>query len=238
MSPRELRAFRESLGLSRREFAPKLFISEPTLERWERGQGGPREVHLHILRRMREHLTAGNAIAYFRYDASELAHEPEREEKDIVVEAVKAAGALLCEEEDSKDRSAWTLQFSWPWTSGKGAGPSLLCEGSHRPERPFIDFTLKVACDSAGMDDVAKVAEDICFDHAAGWKRLKGDGQRCELALRLRLFDTACNAETVQHILGDLRSCWERVRECLQAGARTQRRSPRRKTKRLGVPVP
>jgi len=28
MLPKELRAFRESLGLSRREFAPKLLISE------------------------------------------------------------------------------------------------------------------------------------------------------------------------------------------------------------------
>jgi transcriptional regulator with XRE-family HTH domain len=237
MSPQELRAFRESLGLSRREFAPKLFISEPTLERWERGQGGPREVHLHILGRMREHLTAGNAIAYFRYDASELAHEPEREEKQVVVEALKAAGALLCEEKDSKDRSAWTLRFGLPWASGKRPGPSLLCEGSYRLERPFIDFTLKVACDSADMDDVAGI-EDICFAHAAGWKRLGGDGRRCELVLRLRLFNTACNAETIQHILGDLRSCWERVRECLRVGTPAQLSSRRRRTKRAGVPVP
>jgi len=94
---KELRAFRESRGRSRRKFAPKLFISEPTLERWERGQGGPREVYLLILKRMREHLGAGHSIACFQYDAGVEAYEADvqHDEEEMIVETLRGPGALV-----------------------------------------------------------------------------------------------------------------------------------------------
>jgi len=234
----ELRAFREGLGLSRREFAPKLFISEPTLERWERGQGGPREIHLQILRRMREHLGAGQSIAYFQYDAAEDAVNPSQDRKRIVTEALRSAGALLRKEEDSEDGSAWVLCFGLAWAPRESTELSLTCEGSYRPERPSIDFSLNVICDPKKLGDIAEELTDVCFTHRMACRQLAGGGNGAVLALGQRVFNTGFNSDTVRHVLRNYRSCWERVRECLRAGTPAQRPSRRRRTKRAGVPVP
>ena len=102
MSPEELRAFRENIGLSRREFAPKLFISEPTLERWERGQGDIGKVQLRILRKMREHLGAGHALSYFEYDAdAELPDEALHDERQAIIDILKSQMIVLLKAQES-----------------------------------------------------------------------------------------------------------------------------------------
>ena len=235
MSPQELRAFRESLGLSRREFAPRLFISEPTLERWERGQGGPREIHLRILRRMRKRLRAGNATAYFQYDAAGDVVNPSQECRQIVIEALKAAGAVLCEEKDSADGSTWLLRFSLDWAPGESIGASLTCEGSYKFERPSIDFALEVVCDSASVQSAAEELTEACLTHGIAWGPLRDVKRRSGLVLRQRTFNSACDAETIQHVLGNLRSCWDRMNERLRAGGPPQRSSRKNRKKMSGV---
>ena len=228
MSPEELRAFRESLGLSRREFAPKLFISEPTLERWERGQGCPREIHLHILRRMREHLSAGQSITYFQYDSSEEPAEAPPDDRRTVAEALKAAGALLCGKDESEDGATWTLRFSPDWATGSALRVSLTVEGSLRPQRPAIDFALNVKSGSLNVEGVAKELTEVCLGHGMAWGPLGGWERPRGLVLRQRIFNTACSPETVQHVFGNMRSCWDRLRERVLPD-RTSRRPSRRR---------
>ena len=155
MLPQGLRAFRESLGLTRREFAPKLFISEPTLERWERGQGGPREIHLRILQKMRDAATAGESVTYFQYDAAQDALDAEFGNRQVICRALKSVGATLSSEEESSDGASWHLQFGLAWAVGEPADISLSCDGSNRAERPSIDFTLHVSCEPFDVDDHA-----------------------------------------------------------------------------------
>ena len=208
--PQELRAFRESLGLTRQEFAPKLFISTPTLERWERGQGGPREFHLRILRRMQEFLSAGQSIAYFQYDAAEDTLNQTREAKATVVESLKSLGLSLYEEKTSEDNESWWLHFGLSWASADSVQISLLCEGSCRAERPSIDFTMRVILDSGSLQGITENILQICFDHAIV-PNVSRRRSKVELSLRQRMFDSACNPQTIQHILGNYRSCWNRL---------------------------
>jgi transcriptional regulator with XRE-family HTH domain len=215
VSPEELRAFRESLELSRREFAPKLFISEPTLERWERGQGGPREIHLQILRRMREHLSSGHSISYFQYDSSGEPTEPPPDDRRTITEALKATGALLCGKGKSKDGSTWTLSFRPDWPAASAVRISLTVEGSFRPQRPSIDFTLNIESDSLNVGDVTMELTEACLAHGMAWGPLGRWKRPAGLVLCQRIFSPACSPVIVQHLLGNMRSCWESVKKSL-----------------------
>ena len=215
MSPKELRAFRESIGLSRREFAPKLFVSEPTLERWERGQGGPREVHLRILRRMREHLGAGHSLTYFNYDAgAEVPAELLHEERQLIIDTLKSQAVVLLAEQGPDGQGDWSLRFGLGWAAGEPIDLSLICEGSDAPTRPVIDFTLKATAGSIDISEVAIMLQEACFNHGVSWKTTD-KGKRTTIEFRQRLFSTGCNPETVKHVLGNYQSCWTRLKKAL-----------------------
>lgn len=211
MSPEELRAFRESLGLSRREFAPKLFISEPTLERWERGQGGPREPHVQMLRRMREHVKSGQSLAYFRYDSGAEPADGPPDDRQTISGTLKALGALPCGERGSRDGRTWTLLFSPDWPAREAARVSLAVMSSFLPQRPTIDFMLSVECDLSPLDGIHRNINTICADHGMAWQPTGRWENPSGLALYHRIFNTACDSETVQHVYGNLRSCWGRI---------------------------
>ena len=217
MSPKELRAFRERLGLSRRDFAPKLFISEPTLERWERGQGGPREVHLQVLRRMREHLGAGYSLSYFHYDAGAepLATELQNENKEMIAETLRGLGALALHEEVSDDGNEWLISFGLGWAVGEKIELSLHCEGSERPDRPAIDFTLEIIAPCRDTKMLSAHLQRVCRNHSVFGSLSGRSDARCVVTLRNRLFNTGCNPETIRHILGSFGSCYQRLRSAL-----------------------
>jgi transcriptional regulator with XRE-family HTH domain len=237
VSPQELRAFREGLGLSRREFAPKLFISEPTLERWERGQGGPREIHLQILRRMREHLGTGQSFAYFQYDSAQDTVDPSHDRKRVVIEALRSAGALLRREEDSDDGSAWVLHFGLDWASRESADVPLTCEGSYRPERPFVDLTLHVVLDPGRPVDITtKELADLFFTHRIVCRRLDRAKRGAVLELGQRIFDTGFNSDTVRHVLRSYQSCWNRLVERVVRNVSPEQRSRKRRAALSGAP--
>ena len=219
MSPRELRAFRESLGLTRHEFAPKLFISDPTLERWERGQGGPREVHLQILRRMREHLSAGHSIAYFHYDAGveARAKEVRHETREMIVETLRGIGALVVAEGESDDNQEWSVTFGLGWAVGSPIDVTLRCDGSERHERPCIDFALEVIARCDDVPDLSAQVNHIGFNHCVWADAQSRNAGRAIITMRDRLFRTGCNPETVAHLAGNFRSCWERLKGALSS---------------------
>jgi transcriptional regulator with XRE-family HTH domain len=214
MSPKELRAFRESLGLTRHEFAPKLFISDPTLERWERGQGGPREVHLQILRRMREHLSAGHSIAYFHYDAGieQRAKEVRHETKEMIVETLRGLGALVIAEGESDDNQDWSVTFGLGWAVGSPIDVTLRCDGSERSERPCIDFAFEVTARCDDVPGLSAQVNRIGFNHCLWAGAESRDDGRAVITMRGRLFKPVCNAEAVTHLAGNFRSCWERLK--------------------------
>jgi transcriptional regulator with XRE-family HTH domain len=217
MSPKELRAFRESLGLTRHEFAPKLFISDPTLERWERGQGGPREVHLQVLRRMREHLSAGHSIAYFHYDAGieVRAKEVRHETREMIVETLRGLGALVIAEGESDDNQDWSVTFGLGWAVGSPMDVTLRCDGSERRELPAIGFAFDV---TAKCEDISRLSDrvnHIGHDHDVWAGARSADDGRAVISMRDRLFKTGCNPETVAHLAGNFRSCWERLKAAL-----------------------
>lgn len=216
MLPTELRALRESLGLSRREFAPMLYISEPTLERWERGRGGPREVHLAILNRLREHLDAGKPLAYFEYDAAvpSTAAQSLLDAKSAVLRTLKELGAVLLEEDDATGDD-WALRFGVGWEAEPSLDLTLLCSGSRRPERPVVDFTLQVVDRRVKGGLSWEVIETACFNHGVAWMPEGPRGGRHKVALRQRGFRTSCTPETIRHAVGNLRSCWARIREAV-----------------------
>jgi len=214
MSPRELRAFRESLGLSRREFAPKIFISEPTLERWERGQGGPGELHLQILKRMREHHMVGRSIAYFQYDASSEAGiaQVRHEQKLMVIETIQGLGALTITEEASDSGKNWSVTFGMGWAVGEPEQFLLRCDGSELPERPAIDFTLEVTTKLEHSVHVRARLQDVCLHHRVFGEVTSREDGRSLITLGHRLFATGCNPETIAHVVGNFRSCWQRLK--------------------------
>jgi transcriptional regulator with XRE-family HTH domain len=225
MSPEELRTFRESLGLSRKEFAPKLHISEPTLERWERGQSGPRDIHLHILRQMKEHLDAGHSITYFQYDTIEKPEDSPDDIRHIISGALKAVGILLYREQRDRESETWTLTFTVGWTWGEPIETSLVCEGSFKSERPAIDFTMTIACGKNDFSDAMNELAPICFDHGISWQSFT-DKRRSGLMLRQRLFNTACNPATVQHLLGNYRSCFNKLKNLMERPKGSRRMAP------------
>ena len=215
MSPKELRLFREKLGLSRREFGAKLFVSEPTIERWERGQGGPSRVHLQILKRMREHLGAGHSIAYFQYDAGEEAQKLllPHAEKQMIVEILQYLGALLMAEKHSKDEKDWLLSFALGWAAGENLQMLMHVEGSERLERPMIDFTFETVVPCGDSEALASHLNHVCRNHSLYGAATPEENGRVLITLRHRLFTTGCNPETIKHVIGSLQSCWQRLKE-------------------------
>lgn len=215
MSPGELRSLRERLGLSRRELAPKLGVSEPTLFRWERGQGAPKEHHLRMLDRLREHAEAGRSLTYFQYDA--IGDLPSHGDmaRQTIIEVIESIGGRLSGQDDSEDKTTSSLSFHTGWEAGPSVRAALVCEGSYRPERPSIDFALHVECESATLRSAVEELEGVCRDHRLCYEPLLGRGDESRLRLHHRLFDTACNRETIVHLMGNLRSCWERMKGCL-----------------------
>jgi len=221
ISPLELRAFREGLGLSRREFAPRLFISEPTLERWERGQGGPRLIHLRMLQRMREHLGAGRPVEEFRYDVAEETPQVSQEPKRIIARELDAAGATLEREGTSEDGSGWWLAFRLPWVSTGPVRLSLACEGSYRLERPSIDFLLSAEWSPGSLCADRERVHDTCRRHKIFYD-MHGDAEgQTGLQLSQRIFNTSCSRENLQHVLRNCASCWDRISEGLHGAEAT-----------------
>lgn len=217
MSPKELRALRESLGLTRRVFAPKLFISEPTLERWERGQGGPHELHLQIIRRMREHLGAGHSISFFHYDAGEEARAKEvrHETKEMIVETLRGLGGVVVAEKEFGNGQDWALSFGLGWTIGEPADVTLHCQGSERSERPIIDFVLEISAPCEDREALSAQLQRLCQRHGIfGSAKSKQHG-RITVSLGYRLYKTGSNPETVVHVVGNFRSCWKRLKGSL-----------------------
>ncbi|HBC89315.1 MAG TPA: hypothetical protein DCZ94_20430 [Lentisphaeria bacterium] len=217
MNPAEIRSFRNSLGLSRRDFAPKLYISEPTLERWERGQGAPRELHLRILNRMRESLGSGRPATYFQYDnvSDDIANESPIEDKQLVTETLKSMSIVLLSEEISKDGNDWLLSFSLGWKTVKPLNLLLACEGSKRPTNPVVDFILLITSNNIDSNRVREILPEICFNHGASWilsTKAKGG---CQIKLKQRIFKTGINHETIKHVLGNLFSCWNKSKAYL-----------------------
>jgi transcriptional regulator with XRE-family HTH domain len=219
MSPEELRAFRENIGLSRREFAPKLFISEPTLERWERGQGDIGKVQLRILRKMREHLGAGHALSYFEYDAdAELPDEALHDERQAIIDILKSQMIVLLKAQESDDRGNWTLCFGIGWASARSVNATLFCEGSKNAMRPFIDFTVRVSRAPAGIAESNSTIDNICFNHGVSHTVLSSGKREVTIGLRQRIYNTNCNPETIKHVLGSLKSCWVQLERLLGPG--------------------
>lgn len=216
VSPVELRSFRESLGLSRREFAPRLFVSEPTLERWERGQGGPRDVHLHILRRMRELRGFRSPGAYYQYDAVEDAANVvlPQEEKRLIVKTLMDMAAVLQEQRETKDRKDWFLRFGLGWGE-ESVDVAISCGGSEQPMRPAVDFTLEVTTNWGDQDGLGDALPEICYDHGVSWKLPRKSRSRSTLGLRLRSFKPGCTEEKVRHVIGNFQSCWRRIKKSL-----------------------
>jgi transcriptional regulator with XRE-family HTH domain len=214
MNPTELRSFRESIGASRKEFARLLFISEPTLERWERGKGGPREIHLNILRGMRERLGSANREPYFQYDpkAADSSAELLGDERRLVLETLRGMAAVLLAERRSEDGTEWDLRFGLGWAAGDSLEVSLACEGSLRPERPAVDFVLEVSGAIQNPTEDGKPVGDICFNHGLSCHCATAQDGRTSLLLRQRLFRSGCNAETIRHIVRNYHSCWLRLR--------------------------
>ncbi len=217
MSPKELRAFRESLGFSRRQFAPKLFISEPTLERWERGQGKPGDVQLLILSRMRAHLGTGQPGADFQYDvgAEAVAGDMLRENRQLVVETLRGMGIVPLKGRKTKNGQDWWFRFGLGWATGEPIELVLACEGSERPMRPIIDFTLVAAADWKNSRELPDALRKICRDHRISWDVVHNDKGQPTIELYYRVFSTGCNSETVKHVIGNFGSCWRRIRTTL-----------------------
>ena len=232
LSPVGLRAFRKSIGQSRREFAPRLFISEATLERWERGQGGPGKIHLLILHRMREHLGAGHSLTRFQYDRdvdvpAELLHD----ERRLIIDTLKGQSVVLLEERGPDARSDWMLRFELGWAAGDRFDLSLVCEGSDNLLRPAIDFILKATVKSVDTRQAAGTVQEICFSHCVSWK-MTAKGKCTALNLSQRIFKTGCDSETVRHVMANILACWSRVRKALfrEEQPTPRRRHPRTKT--------
>ena len=219
MFPKELRAFREALGMTRREFAPKLFISEPTLERWERGHGGPREIHLQVLRRMREYLRAGHSATYFQYDAGadKSVVDLLNDEKQQILEALKTMAIVLLDEKNSRDGNEWLLRFGLGWAIDEPIDLVLLCEGSDRPERPIIDFALEITADRNRAAGCLDAFREPCLSHGIALGLVRRGKDRSTLTLRYRMFTTGCNADTIKHVLGNYQSCWNKIKDVIVA---------------------
>jgi len=216
MSPHELRAFRESLGLSRRELAGELFISEPTLVRWEKGQGGPRDFHLRILREIKERAHAARSLAEFDYEASPEGELPRQTMKQMIVETLSSIGAGLLEDVRSEDGLSWSLSFSTGWGDQTPASAILTCEGSHRPERPSIDFALTVPLDADLMRSAGSELQRLCIVHRLCFEELAGSEALAGLKVHQRTYDTACNRETILHVVGNFRAYWKRIENHLK----------------------
>jgi DNA-binding XRE family transcriptional regulator len=230
MSPTEIRAVREGLGLSRKAFAPKLLVSESTVVRWERGDYEPRDGHLAILRRLQNSLRGVRTAADIRYDVDQQVSATIgfSEEKRVIVATLKSLGTYLTKEIREKNGSDWILEFGLNWESDSGAALSLVCEGSQDPSRPFVDFEVRA---SVAMDIRPRFWEDAKLTaHRHGVSVLpltgKGRGGRQELSIRARLFTTGFNARTVAHVVGNLRSCWKGLKGFPEPKERTRRDDP------------
>jgi transcriptional regulator with XRE-family HTH domain len=216
MSPTELRAFRERLQLSRREFAPRLFISEPTLERWERGQGRPREVHLRILQSMAQSSVTRNSLNYFEYDAAScLPAELLRDEKKLVVDTLRDLALPLLEQRVTNNGHDWWLRFDVDWALEERASLALICEGSSLPARPYVSFGLDVSVGGGDMRRLSDACGDVSFGHELACRLVRDQNSSTTAQLRERVFTTGLNPETVRHVIRALRSCWERLRVAL-----------------------
>lgn len=211
MSPTELRAFRESLHLSRREFAPKLFISKPTLERWERGQGEPRGVHKRILQHMQERTGAGCKGSSYNYDAGESLTADDSI-RHLIIETLKGLGVVLLEDSRMRGRYKWSLRFRVGRTTMGGmAAPEIVCEGSDHPLWPAVDFTLVLAVDPARVSKLSEAISSVCYRHGVSWMLAARGRRRSLLNLRQRLFIAGCNPKTIKNAIGNFQSCRQRL---------------------------
>lgn len=206
--PVDLRALREGLGESRREFAPKLMISEATLERWERGQGGPRIQHMGVLKRLQAKLHAAHAATYFRYDgaAEELPGE-DLNEREVIIRALAPVGYKKLEEQVLSDQS-WKLAFSVPWLSRDEGSALLICTGAERAQWPLVDFTLQFPETNATALSTEQAT--ACYNHGLATDMLPGAHGGNRLCVRLRVFCTVLDDETIMHVHGNLQSWWNR----------------------------
>ncbi len=194
--------------------------SESTLRQFNRKtaacpvQGGPREPHLHILRRMREHLSAGHSLTYFQYDATKDASltEPPNENQRIIIETLQGMAVVLLDEKTKNDGN-WTLRFGLGWTTARDVDLELSCDGSEQPQRPAIDFTLKITLNENDIRQAIESLPDLCYRHGVSWKLSQKTRKRNSIELRQRLFSPGCNPETVKHIFGNYHSYWDQLQK-------------------------
>jgi len=196
--------------------AAELFISEPTLVRWEKGQGAPRDFHLRILCEIKEKAEAARTLAQFDYEASPEGNLPREAMKQVVVETLSSIGAGLLEDARSGDGLSWSLSFSTGWGDQTPASAVLTCEGSHRPERPSIDFALTVPLHADLMRSARHELQGLCVLHRLCFEELPGADARGGLRVHQRIYDTACNKETILHVVGNFRAYWKRIESHLK----------------------
>jgi|GEM_PF-4640288 len=215
MIPKELRAFREGIGMSRREFAARIFTSEATLERWERGQGQPRAIHLLILNQMREQLGGGHMLLRFQYDRSaDVPVEKAPDHRRTIIDTLGQHGAVFLEECKRDARGDWVLRFMPDWAKDEPIDLVLACEGSEHILRPSIDFILRGEAKAVIAPSTVNRARRICHNHGIAWQpTVKGKSTMLEFASRT--FNTGCNPEVIRLTYAGLRSCWRRVRRVL-----------------------
>ena len=213
MSPAEIRGIREGLRLSRRAFVPKLLISESTLVRWERGDTEPSEAHVSILRRMQQYLSTARPSSGVQYDPGLVpsAADGTREEKDVVVGALKEIGIHLIKEKWAEDSHDWWLTFDPRWVVKDAPKLSLTCSGTKDATWPFLSLELCATMENATSRDLIDKARHAAFDHALGFEAAAGSGKRAKLRFSYRLFTTGFNSDTVKHVIGNFASCWRRV---------------------------
>jgi len=186
-----------------------LFISEPTLVRWERGEGGPRENHLQILRRLKEESEVDESFTYFDYDGRQDTVRARDVLKQQLIDAMEGMGARRSGEELSQEESTWRLLFRMGWEIEGTLSAVLACEGSYLPQRPCVDFALILTSEAAPPAQIIDTIREIFIDH-----RLLCLDSRSGMTVHHRLFDTACNKETILHVVRNFRSCWERIKGC------------------------
>ena len=217
MAPAEIVAIREGLRLTRREFAPKLLISERTLIRWEKGETEPNEAHLTILRRMQQYSREARPGLGVRYDpgTGPSALDGLSKERDVITATLKEMGMRPMSEKWTKDGRNWWLTFDPRWPALSTWEFSLICSGTKDPTWPILSFEVRVTPEKGSLPRVVDEARHAASVHALGFDLVTQRKGQTELSFCYRLFTTGFNADTVKHVAGNLASCCERLHKAL-----------------------
>lgn len=161
---------------------------------------------------MREHLGAGHSPAYFQYDVAmcDSLNEPMNENRRVIIETLRGMAVVVLDERTEAD-DQWGLRFGLGWTTAGGVELELSCEGCERSERPAIDFTLKIDLSRGDIRQAVESLPDLCYRHGVSWRLSDKAAKRISIELRQRIFSASCNPDTVKHVLGNYRSCWDQL---------------------------